>query len=992
MKKFLAVLFIVAPLIASASWYNPSSWFKTESLVVGGAGDKTFVPTILPLSNNAWDIGTSTNGFRRLFLATSTAGCASFSSSGELYSVNAACGSGSGGGDGYGFVTDVFGGNTVQSTGTTLWLKDITQYGLIASTSLFQYSSTTYGSFVSASTTNLIVNGETVTDLTGTGLSITGGALGLTNSTISGIALGSNLGDLTAGNTSLTFSGTYNGSTARNIVLNVGNANTWTAKQNFFGAASSTLESANFAEFGGTATTTFLTDGRVGIGSTTPWANLAVNATAGIASNRFAVGSSTATSFLIDNSGAVLIGTTSKTMFSNRTPNTHIAGTTTIAGYLQAGTAVNPLSFIPNYMADFTGNIDGYAGWSFTNLSPGVNNSVDLLFDTGSSTETTYYSDFGFNSPNYNNTSYGILNVPNSSYWYNTDGPIQIATATTTANGYFSIITGGTTAFTTGTERFRITSNGFTGIGTSTPPWMLQIASTTASATFKPQLALTDTSAGANLKHWTLSSQGGNFYISSSSDVFATSTTAALSIGGTDKIVRFGNNTATCIALTGSAALCDGDDASSAGGGSDPFTHLLFGGVSAPNFYSATTSQMAISTSTAATNISALTVASSTASQLALSAGAGLSQWVQRNAGGKLYFATTTTAGTATSSQSALTIDDNGFVGIASTTPKVPLSVMGRASFGGNSNVSLATAGNIYVDGDNVILKTGGAFIGNSTAAGSGIDFDTVNQITGKDAASGNTSMAFTTRSLNAGIAYNFQYRDGAAGTQSAFAVLNLAGFVGFSTTTPSFATLTVATSTLPQLALSDQAGIAQWTFRNAGANLYISTTTVAGTATSTPFVSILNAGNFLIGTTTGNWYNSDLSIVGTTTIFGNWSNGRASTTAASTQTIDWSKTESNGVASNFKDIMLTGATTIVLNATSSNPIDGASYKLRICQDPTGSRAVTWATPGQLRWWNGTTTISSAANKCTFIGMVYTSTNGNSFYSIVASSTSLDIK
>jgi len=55
----------------------------------------------------------------------------------------------------------------------------------------------------------------------------------LANGTISGIALGSNLANLTATNTTLTFSGTYNGSTARTIGLNLGNANTWTAKQTF---------------------------------------------------------------------------------------------------------------------------------------------------------------------------------------------------------------------------------------------------------------------------------------------------------------------------------------------------------------------------------------------------------------------------------------------------------------------------------------------------------------------------------------------------------------------------------------------------------------------------------------------------------------------------------------------------------------------------------------------------------------------------------------
>ncbi|MEA2701859.1 MAG: hypothetical protein QOE22_568 [Candidatus Parcubacteria bacterium] len=50
--------------------------------------------------------------------------------------------------------------------------------------------------------------------------------------------------------------------------------------------------------------------GNVGIGTTTPWATLAVNPVAGGASNAFAIGSSTATRFLVTNGGNVGIGTT----------------------------------------------------------------------------------------------------------------------------------------------------------------------------------------------------------------------------------------------------------------------------------------------------------------------------------------------------------------------------------------------------------------------------------------------------------------------------------------------------------------------------------------------------------------------------------------------------------------------------------------------------------------------------------------------------------
>ncbi len=50
-------------------------------------------------------------------------------------------------------------------------------------------------------------------------------------------------------------------------------------------------------------------NGNLGIGTTSPFATLAINPTAGNASNQFVVGSSTATSFIINNSGQVGIGT-----------------------------------------------------------------------------------------------------------------------------------------------------------------------------------------------------------------------------------------------------------------------------------------------------------------------------------------------------------------------------------------------------------------------------------------------------------------------------------------------------------------------------------------------------------------------------------------------------------------------------------------------------------------------------------------------------------
>lgn len=72
------------------------------------------------------------------------------------------------------------------------------------------------------------------------------------------------LANLTATDASLTFSGTYNGSTARTIGLNVGNSNEWTVLQKLFGNASTTqLSVFNKAYFGTTATTTIDSAGNI---------------------------------------------------------------------------------------------------------------------------------------------------------------------------------------------------------------------------------------------------------------------------------------------------------------------------------------------------------------------------------------------------------------------------------------------------------------------------------------------------------------------------------------------------------------------------------------------------------------------------------------------------------------------------------------------------------------------------------------------------------
>jgi hypothetical protein len=105
-----------------------------------------------------------------------------------------------------------------------------------------------------------------------------------------------------------------------------------------------------------------------------------------------------------------------------------------------------------------------------------------------------------------------------------------------------------------------------------------------------------------------------------------------------------------------------------------------------------------------------LNPASATAPQLALSAGAGVAQWAFRNAGGNLYFSTTTVAGTATTSISAFEISGSGF----GTTTLRGLNIAGQATSTSNVGFNI-TSGCFAVSG--TCVGGGGAGSGDMVAA-----------------------------------------------------------------------------------------------------------------------------------------------------------------------------------------------------------------------------------------------------------------------------------
>lgn len=124
--------------------------------------------------------------------------------------------------------------------------------------------------------------------------------------------------------------------------------------------------------------------------------------------------------------------------------------------------------------------------------------------------------------------------------------------------GRLSFLTTATSSA-TAAEHMRINSKGNIGIGTTTQQWKLQIATSSA-----PQLTLSDFTTLTD-PHWSFRNSNGTFYLATSSPTtYSTSTMHSIRIDSTNT-VTFGNSLATCIALTGAAALCDGTDATGGG-------------------------------------------------------------------------------------------------------------------------------------------------------------------------------------------------------------------------------------------------------------------------------------------------------------------------------------------------------------------------------------------------------------------------------------------
>ncbi len=385
---------------------------------------------------------------------------------------------------------------------------------------------------------------------------------------------------------------------------------TTSASTYFYIKQSGVGDIANFFD-GSTEVFSVVDGGNVGMGTTTPFGILSIGDRAGATS--FIIGSSTATTLIVDSSGRLGIGTSAPGALLD------------IQGAAEFGTgnvnlidSTGKISGISSsYFASLNGseltslsatNISGTLGVAQGGTNIASYSTGDLLYATGATTlgklaiggANTVFTSSG-SAPQWS-TSLTLSGAVSGSYITATDasatstfdgglvvgttglvyqkatGNVGIGTvnpdsllhinsstagkgahigsafvgnwvsgggtaiftnyAVSTVSGSFALLqdsvgitylnsTGGLFLRTANIDRLTISGGGNVGIGTTTPNWRLHIAGT------RPFSVLSDTGAGTDAKHWFTTSQGGNFYIGTSSDALnATSTYVTIKNGG----------------------------------------------------------------------------------------------------------------------------------------------------------------------------------------------------------------------------------------------------------------------------------------------------------------------------------------------------------------------------------------------------------------------------------------------------------------------------
>jgi len=624
------------------------------------------------------------------------------------------------------------------------------------------------------------------------------------------------------------------------------------------GAAYSSLTSNFLPKWnGGTFVNSLIYDSgtNVGIGTTSPYTALAVNGTT--TALAFTATSTTATSTFAGgvniNNGALVTDfsggyTAIQNLYAGAMSFPSDAGTLTWMD--MPVTSASAIGVVDSYSADLNGNplltlfgVSDGAGnlattsvgigttspWGFFSINPNAN-SQGPEFVVGSSTKTDLIVTNGGNVGIGNSAPTYKLDVTGAGHFTSyVDAANFVATSTSGVSTFAGLVGIGTTSpfaaldilsqrnnqtpllniasstngAATSTALF-VAANGNVGIGTANPQALLHVTGSVATA-FRFD------SGTAGVKWLSFQDQSNNELLGFTRNI--NGATISTWSGGTSNLTLAPGNAGSTVIVKGASSQT-----------ADIFQ--VTNNTPSVLLNVAASGSVGIGTSTPQWLLNPY---SASASQLALSAGAGVAQWAFRNAGGNLYVATTTVSGTATTSTVTFAIiGSNGNVGIGTSTPGVTLDLYNSSPAAGQGAIRFAngdgyggiiaadnsaltfggpTGGIVFVMNDNKIRMQPGKNIETNTGSigfdgnGGGLSFNSSN--------TANFSVgATTTQITSTGSAY-FATASGnvGVGTTTPWARLAVNGAAGGATPVFVVATSTAAFATSTAL-IVDQNGL----------------------------------------------------------------------------------------------------------------------------------------------------------------------------------------